>query len=68
MSNPSVNSIPSRQNKVDKSEPIVIDIALGNKKHRVTLIPGTDPKVLASEFASDHKLSAALQQKLLESL
>lgn len=69
-SNPSenLNTIVGKQKKINKSEPVIIDIALGNKKHRVTLIPGTDPKVLAAEFAKDHKLSVALQQKLLESL
>jgi hypothetical protein len=46
-------------------DPFIIDIALGSKKFRVRLEPGTDPEQLAAEFCAEHGLDQRLQDKLI---
>lgn len=45
-----------------------IDIALGNKKHRITLTKSSDPELLAANFAAKHNLDGKMQKKLCEQL
>ena len=46
-------------------DPFIIDIALGSKKFRVRLEPGTDPEQLAADFCAEHGLDQRLQEKLV---
>lgn len=50
----------------DEDEPtsVRIDIALGTKRHRITLYADSDPEQLSAEFAKTNNLDAKLQSKL----
>lgn len=44
----------------DEHTSVRIDIALGNKRHRITLFADSDPQALSAEFAKEHGLDAKL--------
>ncbi len=52
----------------DEEDTVSIDIALGNKKHRITLTKSSDPELLAADFAAKHNLDSKMQKKLCEQL
>lgn len=52
----------------DEDDQVFIDIALGNKKHRITLTKSSDPELLAANFALEHNLDSKMQKKLCEQL
>ena len=59
----------TRAQAVDDEEDddqVFIDIALGNKKHRITLTKSSDPETLAATFAQEHNLDSKMQKKLCE--
>lgn len=45
-----------------------VDIALGTKKHRITLYADSDPIKTAVDFAKEHNLDEKLEKKLTEQL
>ena len=52
----------------DTPEAVCIDIALGDDRHRITLLPDSDPQQLADDFASEHGLDEKLRKKLTQQL
>ena len=52
-------------NQKDYDQPhLSIDIALGDKKHRITLFKDSDVVLVSSEFAKQHNLPSAMQTQL----
>jgi hypothetical protein len=52
----------------DEPTSVRIDIALGTKRHRITLFADSDPELLSAEFAKTNNLDAKLQSKLRDQL
>lgn len=46
------------------ADSVCLDIALGEKKHRITLYPNSVPDSVAEDFAKEHGLDLKLQKKL----
>ena len=61
---------PDVKDLEDEEEPtsVFIDIALGNQKHRITLLPDSDARAIAEDFAHKHGLDQKLMLKLKEQL
>lgn len=50
----------------DLPKSVYIDVALGNKKHRITLFRDSNAEQMAADFAAEHKLDKKLTAKLCE--
>jgi len=63
-------NIDSLENSAAEDEPasVRIDIALGDKRHRITLFADSDPAQLSADFAKETGLDAKLQSKLKDQL